>query len=351
MSYGAIIYNGKNSLTDFDLYPASKELPAPTRKVITETVPYMSGVWDFSFHDGDVDEYEALTLKYSFDVIAETKTELNAQKAALLAWVHSRGEQRLYDTDISLTKYYSAYHAQASWSENDLQGLLTVEFTCYPFMKADKVTRSALSSESQTITIENEGGRVITPTIRVTSKNLLVYPFFETTKTTNGLTFTDNGDGTVTVNGTATAQTTFMLAQVQNRNGRNLYLSGCPNGGSGKTYSLIAFYLDASNKWQGESYEIGNGLKIDGNRFSVGIFIRNGATVENLVFKPQLEENEFATPFEPYVEANATISDGANSHTLGAGTYDGLLTLGAGANTITAKGAGVLYVEYTEETF
>ena len=36
------------------------------------------------------------------------------------------------------------------------------------------------------------------------NKNLLVYPFYHTTITANGVTFTDNKDGSVKINGTAT---------------------------------------------------------------------------------------------------------------------------------------------------
>ena len=91
-----IIYNGKNSLKDFDLYIASKDIPVPTRKEVIETVPLMSGEWDFSYHDDGVDEYETLPIKYTFDVIADSKQELNTLKTALIAWLHSRGDQKLY---------------------------------------------------------------------------------------------------------------------------------------------------------------------------------------------------------------------------------------------------------------
>lgn len=128
-----IIYNGKNSLKDFDLYVASKDVPIAERKVVTETVPRMSGLWDFSFIDGQ-DEYEPVKLTYSFDVIADTKQELNAQKNALTAWAHSRGDNLLYDTDISTDYFYKVYQAQAKWSETDLQGSFAIEFLCYPFM-------------------------------------------------------------------------------------------------------------------------------------------------------------------------------------------------------------------------
>lgn len=142
-----IIYNGKNSLKDFDLYIASKDIPVPKRKQITETVPYMSGLWDFSYLDG-IDQYEAITLKYSFDVIADNKQDLNAQKHVLTEWLHGVGDGKLYDTDISTEHYYNVYQAQASWSEDGLQGLLSVEFLCYPFRLKDYVITQSWTGTS-----------------------------------------------------------------------------------------------------------------------------------------------------------------------------------------------------------
>ena len=42
-------------------------------------------------------------------------------------------------------------------------------------------------------------------------KNLIPYPYGQTTEVRNGVTFTDNGDGTITVNGTATSNTYFIF--------------------------------------------------------------------------------------------------------------------------------------------
>lgn len=47
----------------------------------------------------------------------------------------------------------------------------------------------------------------------VMGKNLLPYPYARTTMTTNGITFTDNGDGSVTVNGTSTGFSIMELAK------------------------------------------------------------------------------------------------------------------------------------------
>lgn len=50
-----------------------------------------------------------------------------------------------------------------------------------------------------------------TPWVGGGGKNLLKYPYTSTTKTENGITFTDNGDGTVTINGTSTDRTDFTI--------------------------------------------------------------------------------------------------------------------------------------------
>lgn len=48
---------------------------------------------------------------------------------------------------------------------------------------------------------------------KVGAKNLLPYPYYETTKTQNGITFTDNGDGTVNISGTASTNSAFSCAE------------------------------------------------------------------------------------------------------------------------------------------
>lgn len=105
---------------------------------------------------------------------------------------------------------------------------------------------------------------------------------YPATQTINGVTFTNNSDGTITVNGTATADTSFMqTSTINNEGGHKLLFIGCPNGGSNNTYSI---------SYGGEYKEFGNGLIVTPtatNRF-VYITIYNGTTVNNLTFRPQL---------------------------------------------------------------
>lgn len=138
-----------------------------------------------------------------------------------------------------------------------------------------------------------------TVTVTRCRKNLIPYPYTDTTKTLNGITFTVNSDGSVTVSGTATAQAYFKLQPSFSLKKGQYFLSGCPAGGSGGTYSL---YLSTSD-YVFYKADIGNGISInaeDDKTVLITINIANGTTVDNLVFKPQLELGSTATAYEPY---------------------------------------------------
>ena len=99
--------------------------------------------------------------------------------------------------------------------------------------------------------------------VKARSKNLITYPFFDKTKVQNGITFTDNGDGTVTANGTSTADAYFLVKYGSSTGvplvvGKNYTLSGTPKGGGATTY-YISLY--ATNNSQNVS-EFGNGNKV-----------------------------------------------------------------------------------------
>lgn len=206
-----IIYNGKNSFKDFDLYVAKKDIPVPIRKEATETVPLMSGEWDFSYNDG-VDEYETLVIKYEFDVIGDSKKDLNSLKTELVAWLHSRGNQQLYDSDISLNEFYEVYRAQAFWGEEGEQGLISVEFKCYPFRKADVTTKTfELSEEAQSFELVNNSARPIKPVFEVEGTASIIVDSVSLAATTGvykGVVSIPNGTTLVTASGSGTLKIT-----------------------------------------------------------------------------------------------------------------------------------------------
>lgn len=133
--------------------------------------------------------------------------------------------------------------------------------------------------------------------------NLLNYK--KETVTENGITFTyDEKSQTYKVNGTATKRVDKNIFTTT----KNIYVGkkivGCPTGGSQDTYGIIIQYFDDAEIWKKSSMDIGNGQIIqDFPKLSIDIFVKNGITVNNLVFKPMIVEDTTKTydDFEPYV--------------------------------------------------
>ncbi|CDC61107.1 putative uncharacterized protein [Clostridium sp. CAG:417] len=138
-----------------------------------------------------------------------------------------------------------------------------------------------------------------------TGKNLL--PNKIQSKTVNGITCTNNNDGTVTLNGTATAKT---------------YLS--PSSAGFISLSLDGDYTFSANTYNNISYALYHGsaetffwaVTSDKTFSATGSFgnvrpqinIESGVTLNNVIVKFQLEKGSTATEYEPYTEGQATPS-------------------------------------------
>ncbi len=132
---------------------------------------------------------------------------------------------------------------------------------------------------------------------------------YSATTTISGVTFTNNGDGTITANGTATSRAVFYLRDSTNSvmiRGKG-FIVGDPEAGN----AFINYDLYDDNKWVADNASYGG----KGNIFTgrkeatygvVYIAIEAGTSANNLIFKPQLFDltqmfgagNEPATPAE-----------------------------------------------------
>ena len=130
------------------------------------------------------------------------------------------------------------------------------------------------------------------------------------TQTMNGVTFTVNEDGSVTVNGTATAACYYVVRASAENIYKGCKLSGCPNGGSSTTYSLIAQGLDEDYKYQSTSQDNGNGAEIPNTpNVRIEILVRNGVTVSNATFHPMLRYASITDDtYEPYQKQSAIFT-------------------------------------------
>lgn len=150
------------------------------------------------------------------------------------------------------------------------------------------------------------------PCIRSGNKNFIVYPYYSKTTTTNGITFTDLGDGTFKANGTAT-ETSYFRASSDTAATKMFVLrpgtyslSGCPAGGSSTTYFNQLMYMKEDGTWDNVCWEYGNGktFTIDREVYCRLAFrVQGGVKVTNLTGYFQLEKGSVATSF---VKGDAT---------------------------------------------
>ena len=176
--------------------------------------------------------------------------------------------------------------------------------------------------------------------VNLRSENLIPYPYIDTTKTVNGITFTDNGDGSITVNGTATTLVIFDLAKLYNLSEGQYVLSGAATGALIELYkngvweTLIAATSNAVIRLE-------DGDKITG----LTITIMKGQTINNLTVHPKLQKGTVATPYTRYVADDTPItvkSCGKNllryPYPVSTVTQNGITFTDNGDGSVTVKG-------------
>lgn len=145
------------------------------------------------------------------------------------------------------------------------------------------------------------------------AKNLLENT--ASTTTTNGLTFTVNSDKSVTVNGTASANTVFAIkVKPDLEEDTDYILSGCPTGGGIAGSGL--YNLQYSNDVNGSYIDIGNGIQLRKYNYTtypnteVRIIIYSGYTANNLVFKPMITDvRDTDSTYVPYAMTNKELTE------------------------------------------
>lgn len=261
-------------------------------------LPY-SAVWETPVSD------ETLSIQGAFadskavgDKFKEAKTETDSLKE---------------DLSNKITKFYASSQGETNLADSD-NG------------KIQDMMIYGKSSQDGTPTPENpvEIKSVVNPTMKVCGKNLLNATL--QTTTVNGVTCTANGDGTYTLNGTATTITTFDIAQDVSCS--SFRLVGCPVGGAhDASYELQA---RTNNLIYGYDTGDGKNIKADKN-FFIRIRINTGINCNNLLFKPMIVDASLypdATydDFEPYHKQTVTLPYTLNAIPVSAGgnvTIDG----------------------------
>lgn len=142
---------------------------------------------------------------------------------------------------------------------------------------------------------------------RSVKKNFLL-PNNAISQTINGVTFTVNSDGSVTVNGTATNDVYFNVSNNVVIPKGNYKLNGCPSGGSISTYNI---YCEGTGVTVARDTGEGADYNFDSEKtIRCYITIVNGTTVDNIIFYPMLRLASIEDDtYEPYIPDNVELDE------------------------------------------
>ena len=150
-------------------------------------------------------------------------------------------------------------------------------------------------------------------------RNLIPYPYYEGSCERFGITWTVNEDGSVTANGTATKECPFNIVYPYTLADSKLFefqqkytfsdgLDNEPNA-----YTQIVRNSSADSTVYNYALSSANGVTSwtvsndDLLRYGIRLIIRDGATVDNVTFKPMLEVGAIAHSYEPTTESNVSL--------------------------------------------
>lgn len=169
-----------------------------------------------------------------------------------------------------------------------------------------KITKFYASSQGETHLADSDNGKIMDMMLygkseqkQYSGKNLLNATL--QTTTSNGVTCTNNNDGTYTLNGTATANAFFSIQSAMQVIAGNTYrFLGIPAGTIGAVY--FQFY---NGDGYTRSVQGGTNFEAKQEELDIGLYVDNGDTVSNLIIKPMIVDAEKypdATydDFEPY---------------------------------------------------
>lgn len=140
------------------------------------------------------------------------------------------------------------------------------------------------------------GYETLIQTVTEETKDVDIYPYTDTTKTVNGITFTDNGDGSITMNGTATDKAEFVLNEWPtdttdvpfqyntymnaNKNSSGIYLRWERKQGDAVKYQASVYNLGSSNIQPYPS--------LTGYTDTIKIIVPKNIVLDNLTIKPRV---------------------------------------------------------------
>ncbi len=224
---------------------------------------------------------------------AVTQSTNNAEESAKKSESWAVGGTSTRDgEDTDNSKYYSEQAKNYADKAQEIVGSNFITQTEKGVANGVAVLNTNLAVEKA---VGDEKGNNIQRTYAKNS-DTMVNLFEPTLKTTteNGITCTNNGDGTYTVKGTATSTVMLPLGFIKRIN-KKLKICGSPSGsGAGlNTYGLYFGEIITDS-----TADVGNGViyySTDVAGDFLYVFVMNGQTVNDIIFKPMVTTNVNAT--------------------------------------------------------
>ena len=156
--------------------------------------------------------------------------------------------------------------------------------------------------------------------VTLTGKNVLPYPYKDPSKTGNGISFTVNGDGSVSLTGTATGKATYYFARSFKLKSGTYTLSEKMKNQSSNVSIIIDTYVGGKflNSHSASAKKTTVITLSQDATVSIYAYVPTGVVCENYPVKPQLEISTTETEYEPYTTNGVTA---ALDTALGEGEY------------------------------
>ena len=252
---------------------------------------------------GTLDEGKQVIYKLSNYIVSKLTDEEQSQLSELLSY----GGGKLPVTTGSNAAEAIQLHVEQNVTDEN--GVHNIRFRNGSLQYKEgsewkDAKRYSMNVDFSTSTSKILNGTIEAPLVLNKATRNLLNPTLQTV-TQNGITCTNNGDGTYTLNGTATKDVNLYITGSPFENTVVGYkLLGCPINGSKDTYRIVISYYDKNAEWKAEGSDVGNGVIIDGTYPKLNYFIKvaSGTTITNIVFKPMLTTDLEATidDFVPY---------------------------------------------------
>lgn len=254
---------------------------------------------DFDEHDTDATIDVVATLVGSSELITlgsyPSDPEFTITDESLYSWISVRFVSHAIESFTDFT--FNVMLRDASIEDDEIT----------PFVPDNvELSNNAKALKTEVAVIENYG-----------AKNLLkIVPLATRTEVINGITFTINDDETVTLNGTATANTYFTIAKNPDIPANTpLILSGTPVIENNNSQFGITYWKSGSPQkidW-GYGVEFQKYEPESGADAWLQIYVKNGAIANNLLYKPMIrlaiiEDDTYV----PYGMSNSDLTQSLN---------------------------------------